>query len=178
MNDDRDDRDDAYASAIFEVARAEGSLDEVEDELFRFARVLDGNDDLRDTLTDPSLPAERRQAIVDDLLSKKASPLTTSLVSFLVGAGRARDLPEIIGRVVERAARERRRVVAEVRSAMPLDESVRERLAQALSSNLGKDVEVKVVVDPSVMGGLSARIGDTIIDGTVRHRLDQLRERL
>jgi F-type H+-transporting ATPase subunit delta len=173
-----DDKDDAYASAVFEVARAEGSLDEVEDELFRFARVLAGNDDLRQTLTDPSLPVERREAIVEDLLSNKASPLTTSLVSFLVGAGRARDLPEIIDRVVERAAQERRRVVAEVRSAMPLDESLRERLAQALSSNLGKDVEVKVVVDPSVMGGLSARVGDTIIDGTVRHRLDQLRERL
>jgi F-type H+-transporting ATPase subunit delta len=172
------DRIEAYASAVFDVAQAEDVLDEVEDELFRFARVLEGNDELRETLTDASLPIERRQAIVDDLLGGKAHPLTTSLVSFVVGAGRARDLPAIINLVVERAAATRRRVVAEVRSAVPLDDAQRKRLAAALSSNLGKEVEVKVIVDPSVIGGLSARVGDTVIDGTVRHRLEQLRERL
>ncbi|HEX2043758.1 MAG TPA: ATP synthase F1 subunit delta [Acidimicrobiales bacterium] len=169
---------DGYASAIFEVAKAEDALEEVEDELFRFARVLEASDDLRSTLTDANLPAERRQAIVEDLLGGKALPLTTSLVSFVVGAGRARDLPAIIDRLVERAAAERRHAVAEVRSAVELDADQRKRLAEALSSNLGKDVEVKVIVDPSVMGGLSARVDDTVIDGTVRHRLDQLRESL
>jgi F-type H+-transporting ATPase subunit delta len=169
---------DGYASAIFEVAKAEDALEEVEDELFRFARVLEASDDLRSTLTDANLPAERRQAIVEDLLGGKALPLTTSLVSFVVGAGRARDLPAIIDRLVERAAAERRHAVAEVRSAVELDADQRKRLAEALSSNLGKDVEVKVIVDPSVMGGLSARVDDTVIDGPVRHRLDQLRETL
>ncbi|HEV3505527.1 MAG TPA: ATP synthase F1 subunit delta [Actinomycetes bacterium] len=169
---------DGYASAIFEVAKAEDALEEVEDELFRFARVLEASDDLRSTLTDANLPAERRQAIVEDLLGGKALPLTTSLVSFVVGAGRARDLPAIIDRLVERAAAERRHAGAEVRSAVELDADQRKRLAEALSSNLGKDVEVKVIVDPSVMGGLSARVDDTVIDGTVRHRLDQLRESL
>jgi F-type H+-transporting ATPase subunit delta len=169
---------DGYASAIFEVAKAEGALEEVEDELFRFARVLEGSDDLRSTLTDANLPPERRQAIVEDLLGGKALPLTTSLVSFVVGAGRAKDLPPIIDRLVQRAAAERRHAVAEVRSAVELDDDQRKRLADALSSNLGKDVEVKVIVDPSVMGGLSARVDDTVIDGTVRHRLDRLRESL
>jgi F-type H+-transporting ATPase subunit delta len=169
---------DGYASAIFEVAKAEDALEEVEDELFRFARVLEASDDLRSTLTDANLPAERRQAIVEDLLGGKALPLTTSLVSFVVGAGRARDLPAIIDRLVERAAAERRHAVAEVRSAVELDADQRKRLAEALSSNLGKDVEVKVILDTSVMGGLSARVDDTVIDGTVRHRLDQLRESL
>jgi F-type H+-transporting ATPase subunit delta len=172
------DRLDGYASAFFEVARAEGVLEDVEDELFRFARVLEGSDDLRSTLTDANLPAERRQAIVEDLLGGKAHTLTTSLVSFVVGAGRARDLPEIIDRLVHRAAAERKHAVAEVHSAVELDEDQRKRLAEALSSNLGKDIEVKVIVDPSVMGGLSARVDDTVIDGTVRHRLDQLRESL
>ncbi len=172
------DRVDGYASAIFEVAKAEGSLEEVEDELFRFARVLEGSDDLRNTLTDAGLPPERRQGIVEDLLGGKALPLTTSLVSFIVGAGRVRELPEIVDRVVRRAAAERRHAVAEVRSAVKLDDDQRRRLAEALSSSLGKDVEVKVIVDPSVLGGLSARVDDTVIDGTVRHRLDQLRESL
>ena len=169
---------DGYATAILEVARAEGVLSEIEDELFRFARVLEGSDELRSTLTDPSLPPERRQGIVEDLLGGKTEKLTTALVSFVVGAGRAKDLPAIIDRLVKRAAADRQHVVAEVRSAVELDESQRERVAEALSANLGKEVEVKVVVDPSVLGGISARVDDTVIDGTVRRRLDQLRESL
>ena len=167
-----------YATAILEVARAEDALDTVEDELFRFARVLESSDDLRQTLSDPALPPERRQGIVEDLLGNRALPLTVSLISFVVAAGRARQLPAIIDLVVRRAAEARRQVVAEVRSAVPLDDEQRRRLAHALSSNLGKEVEVKVVVDPSVLGGLSARVGDTVIDGTVRHRLELLRESL
>lgn len=169
---------DGYASAFFDVARVEGVVEEVEDQLFRFARILDGSDELRQTLTDAALPPERRQLIVEDLLSGKALPLTTALVSFVVGAGRARELADIIDRFVERAAANRQQVVAEVRSAVPLDDEVRARLARALSANLGKQVEVRVVVDQSVLGGLAARVGDTVIDGTVRHRLDLLRETL
>ena len=172
------DRLDAYATAIFEIARAEGSLDAVEDELFRFGRILEGNDDLRQTLTDQQLPPDKRQEIVEDLLSGKASSLTSSLVSFVVSLGRAKELPEIINRLVERAAAERQRAVAEVRSAIPLDEAVQKRLAEALSTSLGKQVEIKVIIDPDVIGGVVARVGDTVIDGTVRHRLEQLRESL
>lgn len=172
------DRVDGYAAALVEVARAEGSLPQVENELFSLARAFESSDELRETLTDQALPAERRQAIVENLLGGKASPITTNLVSFVVGAGRARDLPAIIDRVVERAAAERKHVVAEVRSAGELDAKRRERLARALSNNLGLEVEVKVIVDPSVIGGVSVRVGDTVIDGTVRHRLDQLKERL
>jgi F-type H+-transporting ATPase subunit delta len=65
-----------------------------------------------------------------------------------------------------------------VRAAVPLDDRVRERLAKALSDATGKQVEVKVIVDPNVLGGVVARIGDTVIDGSVRHRLDQLKERM
>ena len=169
-------RVDGYATAMFEVARVEGSLDEVEDELFRFARTLEGNDQLRSVLTDDAVPAERRRAVVADLLGDRASPVTANLVSLVVGAGRARELPAIIDRLVQRAAAEHDKVVAEVRSAVALDDDQRERLAEALGRATGKSVEVKVVVDPSVLGGLVARVGDTVIDGTVRTRLDQLRE--
>lgn len=170
------DRTRAYATAVLEVARAEGLLDQVEDELFRFARVLETNDELRQALTDQALPAERRDAIVEDLLSNRALPLTVAVVAFVVAAGRARDLPDIIAEFVERAAASRQRAVAEVRSFAPLDADQLARLAQALSTNLGKQVEVKVVVDKSVLGGVMAKVGDTVIDGTVRHRLDQLKE--
>ena len=172
------DRVDAYASALFEVARAEGSLDEVEDELFRFARTLEGNDELRGALTDAAVPAQRRMGVVQDLLGGRASPVTANLVTFVVGAGRARELPAIIDRLVERAAAEKQRVVAEVRSAVPLSDDQRDRLAEALGRATGRAVEVKVVVDPTVLGGLVAQVGDTVIDGSVRTRLDRLREQL
>ena len=169
-------RVDAYAQALLQVAKAEGSLDTVEDELFRVARTLEGNDSLRSALTDQAIPIDRRQGIVEDLLSGKASPVTTALVSFVVGAGRGRDLPAIIDRLVQEAAEERSEAVAEVRSAIPLNEDQRARLAAALSRATGKQVSVKVIVDPSVLGGVVSTVGDIVIDGSVRHRLDQLKE--
>ena len=173
-----DDRTDAYAAALFEVARAEGSLATVEEELFRVARTIEGSDELRGTLTDVAVPVERRQGIVEDLFGGKASPVTTALVSFVVGAGRSKDLPAIIDRLVERAAQERNEAVAEVRSAIPLDEEQQQRLAAALGKATGKNVSVKVIVDPSILGGIVAQVGDTVIDGSVRTRLNQLREAL
>ena len=127
-------------------------------------------------LTDQAIPIDRRQGIVEDLLSGKASPVTTALVSFVVGAGRGRDLPAIIDRLVQEAADERSEAVAEVRSAIPLNEDQRTRLAAALSRATGKKVSVKVIVDPSVLGGVVSTVGDIVIDGSVRHRLDQLKE--
>jgi len=170
------DRVDAYASALFEVARAEGALEMVEDELFKVARTFEANEQLRSTLTDAVIPVERRLGIVEDLLGGRAAPITTALVSFVVAAGRSRDLPAIIDKLVERAAADRKQVVAEVRAAIPLDAATVERLAAALSTATGKSVSVKAVVDPSVLGGVIARIGDTVLDGSVRHRLDQLKE--
>lgn len=172
------DRIDAYAGALFEIAKVEGTLDQVEDELFRVARTIEGNDQLRSALTDEALPVDLRQGIVEDLLGGKASPVTTALVSFVVGIGRSRDLPAIIDRMVERAATDRNEAVAEVRSAIPLDDEQQRRLAEALGQATGKTLSLKVVVDPSILGGIVATIGDTVIDGSVRHRLDQLKESL
>jgi F-type H+-transporting ATPase subunit delta len=174
----KSDRTDAYAAALFEVAKAEGSLAVVEEELFRIARTVEGSDELRSTLTDQAVPVERRQGIVEDLFGGKASPVTTALVSFVVGAGRSKDLPAIIDRLVERAAQERSEAVAEVRSAIPLDDSQRERLAAALGKATGKSISLKVIVDPSILGGIVAQVGDTVIDGSVRNRINQLREAL
>jgi F-type H+-transporting ATPase subunit delta len=171
-------RVEAYAQAFYRVARAEQQGTAVEDDLFRFARALEANDELRGALGDRSIPAERRIAVVDELMGGAGVPVSVGLVSMVIGADRAVDLPAIVDRFLELSAEERRHDVAEVRAAVPLDDGLRERLAQALSDATGKQVEVKVVVDPSVLGGIVARIGDTVIDGTVRHRLEQLNERI
>jgi F-type H+-transporting ATPase subunit delta len=172
------DRIEAYAHALLEVAQAEGRLPDVEDELFRFARIVEGNDELRMAIADPGLPAERRAAIVDELLEHRALPITRALATFVVGAGRGHDLAAIVNRFVELAAATRQHEVAEVRTATPLDDAQQQRLAEALSRAMNKNVEVKVVIDPTVMGGLVVTIGDTVIDGTVRHRLEQLKEQM
>jgi F-type H+-transporting ATPase subunit delta len=167
-----------YAQALFQVAKAEGALEQVEDELFRFARTLENETRLREALTDPSLPAERRARMVEELLGPKASPHTTNIVAFLVQQGRARELPKIIDSLVQLAAEERNKAVAEVRSATPLDAEQREKLKEAIASATGKQVELKVLVDASVIGGLLVRVGDQVFDGTVRRKLQMAREHI
>ncbi|HEV7525981.1 MAG TPA: ATP synthase F1 subunit delta [Acidimicrobiia bacterium] len=172
------DRIEAWAQALLEIAQSEGNLHEVEDELFRFARIVEGNDDLRTALANPGQPADRRAAIVDELLENRSLQTTRAIAAFIVGAGRGHDLPSIVARFVELAAQSRQHEVAEVRSAVVLDDTQVQRLAEALSRATKKNIEVRVVVDPTLMGGIVATIGDTVIDGTVRHRLDQLKETL
>ena len=170
------ERVDIYADALLRIAQVEGHLAEVEDELFRFARVVEANDDLYMALSDRTLPVERRLGIVDELLEGKALATTTAIVSFVVAAGRGHDLPAIAQKFVELAAATRQHAVAEVRSAVPLDDATVQRLAAVLSESTGKQIEVKVVVDETVLGGIVATIGDTVIDEKIRHRIEQLKE--
>lgn len=173
-----DERIEGYATAILEIARSEGELERVGDELFRIARSFESSPELREALTDRRIPLDRKLAIVSDLLEGKASTLSVALVNFVVGVGRGADLPAIADRLAERAAGERDRAIAEVRSAVELDDETVARLARALGRAIGKQVEVKTVVDPSVLGGIVARVGDTVVDGSLRHRLEQLRSKL
>jgi F-type H+-transporting ATPase subunit delta len=170
------DRIDAYAESVLGIIRAEDDLDEVTDELFRFARALEGSDELREALTDPHLPASRRQQIVEDLLGGKADPSTIALVGMAVGTGRTRELPAIIDSLVAMSAAQANRAVAEVRSAIDLTDDQRTRLAAAIESATGKQVEVKVVVDPTILGGIVTTVGDTVLDGSVRTRLERLKQ--
>jgi F-type H+-transporting ATPase subunit delta len=176
MSDDA--RIDGYARALFEVARAEGTLDEVEDELFRFARSYESSDSLRAALTDEHIPAEKRQAIVEDLLGGKTTTTTIQLVSMVVGSGRSRDIPAIVDSLVARASSAKQLDVAEVRTAVALTDDQQARLKAALENATGKSINLKTVVDPSVVGGVVATIGDTVIDDTVRTRIEQLKSRL
>jgi F-type H+-transporting ATPase subunit delta len=167
-----------YATALFQVAEAEGALERVADELFRFAKAVEQNHELRNALTDIALPAERKYAVVTDLLGDRASPVTINILEFVVGQGRARELSEIVASLADIAAESRQRVLAEVRTAVPLDDELRAELNKALSAATGKAVDVKVIVDPSVVGGVYAKVGDQVIDATVRGRLQELKEQL
>jgi len=173
-----DDRIEGYARGLFEVARAEGNLDQVEQELFRFAQVFEASRALRTKLSDETIPVDRRLAVIQDLLGEQASATTVQLISMVVGAGRAKDLPKIADRLVHRASASKHLEVAEVRTAWPLRENEKERLSVALATATGKQLNIKYVLDPSVLGGVVATIGDDVIDGSIRTRLDQLKSRL
>ena len=172
-------RIDGYAEALFEVARAEGTLDEVEDELFRFARALEGNDELRDALTDPHIPASA--ASRSSRTCSAARPPHDHGRPGLAGR-RRRPGPRPAGdhRPARRARRAERRQGGR-RGALRRRRSPRTSgpaWPKRSSKATGKDVEVKVIVDPTVIGGVVTQVGDTVIDGSCAHRLDQLREAL
>ena len=169
---------EGYAEALFRVVQAEGDIDRVEDELFRFGKILETNNELKQALSDPSIDKVQRTKILDELLAERVSPHTLSLLGFVVESGRGRQLPQILERLTKLAVEARDSVVAEVRSAVPLDDKQQKQLAEALSKATRKNVEVKVLVDPSVIGGIVAKVGDTVIDGTIKHRLEQLKEQV
>jgi F-type H+-transporting ATPase subunit delta len=173
-----DDAIRGYAEAFAAVADAEGVLDKVEDELFAFGKALEQQPALREALTDAAIPAENRKAVVREILSDRAHDVTVNLIGFAVESGHAKDLGKIVAAVSSIAAERREHQLAEVRSAVPLDEAQRARLAAALSTATGRSIEVKVVVDPTVVGGVVARVGDEVFDGSIASRLDDAKQQL
>jgi F-type H+-transporting ATPase subunit delta len=163
-----------------EAARAEadGTVDDVEDELFRFARTVEAEPRLRSALSDPALPVDRKQGVVAALLEGKATPSTLRLVAEVVADPRGRSLGGGLAEYGRLVAERRRRLVAVVRTAAALSEEQRTRLTAALSAAYGHDVYLNIELDPEVLGGISVQVGDEIIDGTVAGRLDDVRRRL
>ena len=165
-----------YAAAIVAVAQAEGALARVESELYSFARTVEAAPEVRDRLSDPAVPVEAKMAAIDELLGGR--PQTSAAVMYVVQSGRARQLVEIADEVARLAAESRSESLAEVRSAVPLDAAQQERLKAALTSAVGRPIDLKVVVDPTVVGGVVARVGDTVIDGSLSRRLSELKSSL
>ena len=166
------------ANAALRAAEGEGKLDDVEDELFRFARLLEREPALRAALTDPGLPAERKSALLRDLLGSRARPITTRLVEIAVTRPRAGSLEHQLEELSRLAAQRRSRYVARVRVARPLDAAQETRLATSLARMYGRQVQLHVEVDPKVLGGVEVRVGDEILDGTVSHNLAAVRRQL
>ncbi len=165
-----------YAQALLSVAQADGNLDTVRTELTTVSEVVSVNDELRRTLGDRLLPAGVRGQIVDDLLANRTTDTTRALVGMIVGSGRGSQLSEIVAEFVRQAATQTGRAVANVRTAVPLSEEQQTRLAAALAQSTGTEVDLQVVVDPSVVGGAVTTIGDTVIDGSLRSRLNKMRD--
>ncbi|MEV6210637.1 F0F1 ATP synthase subunit delta [Kitasatospora sp. NPDC051914] len=166
----------AYAEVI--AADKAGALDDVEDELFRFGRVVAGSHELRAALTEPKADAAAKAALVKKLLGGRANAGTVRLVVSLVTTPRGRSLEQGLESYSKLAAARRGRVVALVTSAVPLSDRQKERLSAALAGLYGKQVHLNIDVDPEVAGGVKVQIGDEVIDGTVASRLEGARQGL
>jgi F-type H+-transporting ATPase subunit delta len=167
-----------YAERVFEELVDDAAVDRVGDEMFTLSRLLEESERLRHVLADADVPYHARAAVLEDLLAGRAAPATVRLARYVLRNGRTRDLVGTFEWLVELAARERGMRLAEVRSAVELETGEIARLATALGRLVARRVTVRVVVDSSVVGGLLVSVGDLVIDGTVRLRLERLRDAL
>ncbi len=165
-------------TALFLRAERTGELDDVEDQLFRFGRIVDGSPELSVLMDDPTTPGEARAALVQRLLAARAHPLTLQLLEQLARNPGGRSFTHGVGEIVEQAADRTDRVVATVQSAVPLTPEQTSRLTAALSRIYARPVSAHVLVEPALRGGMRVQIGDEVIDGSVAGRLDELRRRL
>jgi F-type H+-transporting ATPase subunit delta len=164
--------------AVLAKAQADGALDEVEDELFRFGRILDSAPRLALAFTDPALPLDRKESLVAGLLAEKAHPATVRLVQRALSETDQGDLERRLEAIARVAAARRDRVLAVVRSARPLDDDQVAGLRASISRYFGRDIQLQVDVDPSLVGGVVVRVGDEVVDGSVVRRLADTRRRL
>jgi F-type H+-transporting ATPase subunit delta len=163
--------------ALAAAADDAGHLDDLEDELFRFSRVVQGEPALRDALSDRSVPVDHRRELVRQLLAKKASKPAVRLAEQAL-VGRHRSVGTALADYQRIAAERRSRVVATVRSAVALTDEEKARLAEVLGHQAGREVHLNVIVDPGVIGGVRVELGDDVIDGTVVGRLEDARRRM
>ena len=163
----------AVRAQLTQAERA-GELDDTEDELFRFARMVESNPELRNALADRAVPVAQRQDLVGELLAGRATDATMALAKRAVVA-RERTFAHTIEGFVTLAAAQKNRVVATVRVAEPLTEQQRDRLRAALSKQAGREVVIQEIIDPDVLGGVRVELGDEVVEGTVAARLDEAR---
>ena len=167
----------AVESAL-QQAEDQGVLDEVEDELFRFGRIVDGQPELRAALTDRNLPAARKSDLLHRLIDGKVADVTSSLIERGVVSPRGRTIERVLDDYAQLAAQRRERLIAHVTSAVDLTDEQQERLGEALRREFGREIRLQVVVDPSLLGGITVRIGDELIDGSVLRHLGAARRQL
>ncbi|WP_285646549.1 F0F1 ATP synthase subunit delta [Lentzea sp. NBRC 102530] len=165
-------------TALLVRAERDGQLDSTEDELFRLGRIVAGSNELELLLADPAGDTAGKVALVDSLIQGKVSPVTKTLVDQLVSNPRGLRVADGLSELADLAAQRRQRSVAHVKSAVELTAEQIDRLTATLTTIYSRPIALHVEVDPSLGGGLSIKIGDEIIDGSIAGRLAALRRNL
>jgi F-type H+-transporting ATPase subunit delta len=164
--------------ALLAAAEKDGSLDDVEDELFRFGRVLDREPQLAALLADTTVPAEQRIRLLDQLVDGKVSPVTAALLRHTVRLPRGRHLDVVCEELAELAAARRDRSVARVTASVALTSEQEQKLTDTLSRLYGRSISLQVELDPRLLGGLVVQVGGEVIDGSVASKLAAARRAL
>ncbi|MFJ4694943.1 F0F1 ATP synthase subunit delta [Streptomyces sp. NPDC088766] len=160
------------------AAQRAGTLDDVEDELFRFGRIVTSNVELRAALTDRKATASAKGELLRSLLGGRADAATERLVTRLVTAPRGRSLEAGLESLSKLAAARRDRMVAVVTSAVPLSDPQRQRLGAALAKLYGRTMHLNLDVDPEVLGGIRVQVGDEVINGSLADRIEDVARRM
>lgn len=160
---------------VLASAEAGGRGDQVEDELFRFERIVAGNPALRDALVNRNVDPQRKAELVGRLLQGKVTAETARLARQSVLAPRGRKFDRTLELYLALAAKRREQLTAVVIAAVPLDETQRHRLAAALQGIYGKPIQLQLVIDEKVVGGIRVQIGDEVVDGTILRKLEGAR---
>ena len=168
----------SYARALLEIAQAEGVVSRIEEELFRLRELLKANPDLLQFLKDPNVKPEGKRKALSDLFQGRVHPLVLNMLLTISDQDRGGRVLAIIEEFSAIASAARQLVTGEVVTAVALDDATRKRMAAELSRLTGKNVQLLQKVDPTILGGAIIKVGEQIIDGSLRHKLDQIKERL
>ena len=167
----------AGVTAIAAAAQEIGQLGQVEEELFRFARLLESDHELSRAL-DSDAGAEAKRALVENLLSGKVEPDTITLVEHAAVHPRGLRVAIALDHFSDILAARQQRSVAEVTVAAPLSQEQTDRLAAALAANYGRELVLNVQVDPEVIGGVRVQVGDEVMNSTIADRLAEVHRKL
>jgi F-type H+-transporting ATPase subunit delta len=169
-----------YARALLDVAVKENAgLEVIEQELAQFANLFTEYPLLEKVLVNPAVPVPRKRLAVADLLSSaKFSPIVTKLLTLLADRDRLVLVPELLAAYSERLLDYRHVVRAEVTTAAAIDGKRTEMIQHGLANLTGRTVKLSNRIDPSIIGGMVARIGSTVYDASVRRQLEKMKERL
>lgn len=165
-------------TAMFRRAERSGELDDVEDQLFRFSRIVDASPELSVILDDPTADPASRSALVDRLLAGKAHPLVTELVDALARDTAGRSFTHGIKELIDQAAQRQEKIVAIVKTAVALTDDQVGRLVGSLNRIYDREVSVHIEIEPELIGGIRVQVGDEVIDGSVAARLEALKRRM
>lgn len=166
-----------YAEALFEAAEAQGAIDLVRSQLGEFVTAMADTPDLRAVLASPEVEASAKRAAVSEIM-EGAHPVTTGMVQVLLDRGRIGEVDAVVVAYGRRVDVAEGRVVVTAVTAVSLTPELREAIRAKVRTQTGRDVELDEAVDPSIIGGLVLRVGDVVVDASVRTRLDEMRRSL
>jgi F-type H+-transporting ATPase subunit delta len=166
-----------YAEAAFQTGRADGTLDAWERDMATIGGLI-GHPELRRLLQHPAIPFAEKERVLRAVMGRAVAPAAVNLVLLMARRGRPGAIQPMIAHFAELLRRERGIALAEIRTALPLDDGQRADVAARLRSLTGSQVEMNETVDPELIGGIAVRIGDRLYDASVRSRLERLRARL